>query len=628
MLFIFDASGSPLKVVPEKVFQGSNKANTVYFAMPLSALTPYEVNVQYRLPTGDVLPLARMVPQGKIEGVTVDDMPVYVWTNDLTLNVTSFVGQVTMQFFVQFGEEIIATAAAEFVVSKGVPVKLPVATVDQQITYASIISTLSSIESVLIDTASSAGFEFAVLADNDHEVYVSGYSGTPATDTKFGKLRVAPYTIINGEYYKVVAYSSDDGTAAIVNYGDIELPDTLYGIGEKAFNDVDMSDATLIIPKGVEYIAKNAFNFKMTSSVAKQKIVFESLVFPWLVDVQAFGTNNGVIEIYCSTEAYKDWKSYVELNYPSGRVVVVTDVDTAVLEAELDNYQLKTDAALNTTAKTIVGAINENEAAISKEATDRLNADTSLSGKISGVENSLNSEISNRENSDATLQDNIDAEATTRQNQINAANTEIGKKLAKTGGTISGDLAVQGNLTVAGTTTTEHVEQLFVDEPVIVVNGQKVNLQTVLAGLAINKNANATYGIMYDPATDTVLFGEGTVDANNHFTFNTGEGLPLAVRADSSAFTDVHLVKWNAAKNIFEDAGVSYADILQKITDSKTTVVQGTGSSTTSVMSQDGTTKAINSAKTECNTYTDTKVTEALGTVETALAQIDKGTGV
>lgn len=620
MLFIFDASGSPLKVVPEKVFQGSNKANTVYFAMPMTAQNNYEVNVQYRLPTGDVLPLARMVPQGKIEGVTVDDMLVYVWTIDLTLNVTSFVGQVTMQFFVQFGEEIIATAAAEFVVSKGVPVKLPVATDDQQITYASIISTLSSIETVLIDTASSAGFEFGTL--NDKEAVVTIYNTQISSNLE--NLRVAPYTIIDGKYYRVTNY----GVGMKVVNALVSLPDTIKGISYEAFNDVDMSSDTLIIPKSVESIAQNAFNFKMTSSVAKQKIVFESLVFPRTVNAKAFGTNNGVIEIYCSTEAYKDWKSYVELNYPSGRVVVVTDVDTAVLEAELDDYQLKTDAALNTTAKTIVGAINENKAAISKEVTDRVNADTSLSGKISGIEGSLNSEISNRENADATLQANIDAEATTRQNQINAANTEIGKKLDKAGGSISGNLAIQGNLTVSGTTTTEHVEQLFVDEPVIVVNGQKANLQTVLAGLAINKNANATYGIMYDPATDTVIFGEGTVDVNNHFTFNEGEGLPLAVRADSSAFTDVHLVKWNAAKNMFEDAGVSYADILQKITDSKTTVVQGTGSSTTSVMSQDGTTKAINSAKTDCNTYTDTKVIEALGTVETALAQIDTGTGV
>ena len=84
MLFIFDGSGNSLKVVPEKVYQGSNKANTVYFAMPLSALTPYEVNVQYRLPTGEVLPTARMVAQGKVDGVTYGDNPEYVWTIDIT----------------------------------------------------------------------------------------------------------------------------------------------------------------------------------------------------------------------------------------------------------------------------------------------------------------------------------------------------------------------------------------------------------------------------------------------------------------------------------------------------------------------------------------------------------------
>lgn len=137
----------------------------------------------------------------------------------------------------------------------------------------------------------------------------------------------------------------------------------------------------------------------------------------------------------------------------------------------------------------------------------------------------------------------------------------IKNKLDKTGGVISGDLTVQGDMKVAGTTTTEHVEQLSVKHPVIIANGNKVDLQTLLAGLAINKNASATYGIMYDPVTNTVLFGEGTVDDDDHFTFNEGEGLPLAVRADSSAFKNAHLVKWNAAKNMFEDAGFALSSL-------------------------------------------------------------------
>jgi len=123
--------------------------------------------------------------------------------------------------------------------------------------------------------------------------------------------------------------------------------------------------------------------------------------------------------------------------------------------------------------------------------------------------------------------------------------------------TITGNLAITGDLAVSGTTTTEHQSQLFVDANVIATNSNKQPLQTALSGLAINKNETSTYGIMYDPSDDTVKFGEGTLDADNKFVFNTGEGHPLAIRADSSKFTDTHLVKWDADSMSFVDAGIS-----------------------------------------------------------------------
>ena len=89
--------------------------------------------------------------------------------------------------------------------------------------------------------------------------------------------------------------------------------------------------------------------------------------------------------------------------------------------------------------------------------------------------------------------------------------TELAKKFDKTGGAITGDVAIQGDLTVSGTTTTEYEKQLLVEDNVIATNANKVDLQTLLSGLAINKNPNATYGIMYDPVDDTVKFGEGTL---------------------------------------------------------------------------------------------------------------------
>ena len=146
-----------------------------------------------------------------------------------------------------------------------------------------------------------------------------------------------------------------------------------------------------------------------------------------------------------------------------------------------------------------------------------------------------------------------------------AQQAALDKKIDKTGGTFSGNVAIQGNLTVSGTTTTESEKQLAVKENVIVTNADKVNLQALLSGLAINKNSSATYGIMYDPADDTVKFGEGTLDANRKFVFKAGEGHPLAIRADSSQFTDAVLVKWNATTKAFEPASGTWQNLLDKI---------------------------------------------------------------
>lgn len=146
-----------------------------------------------------------------------------------------------------------------------------------------------------------------------------------------------------------------------------------------------------------------------------------------------------------------------------------------------------------------------------------------------------------------------------------AQQAALDKKIDKAGGTFSGNVAIQGNLTVSGTTTTESEKQLAVKENVIVTNADKVNLQTLLSGLAINKNSSATYGIMYDPADDTVKFGEGTLNANRKFVFKAGEGHPLAIRADSSQFTDAVLVKWNATTKAFEPAAGTWQNLLDKI---------------------------------------------------------------
>lgn len=161
---------------------------------------------------------------------------------------------------------------------------------------------------------------------------------------------------------------------------------------------------------------------------------------------------------------------------------------------------------------------------------------------------------------------------------------DLEKKYDKTGGTISGDVSIQGNLTVSGTTTTEKEKQLLVEENVIATNANKVDLKTLLSGLAINKNASATYGIMYDPADDSVKLGLGTLDAEKKFTFNDSgtDGKAIATRADSSELTDGDLVKWDGTTNSLVDSGKKTDDFVEKVTVTK-------GSNLAYVAKNDGT---------------------------------------
>ena len=103
----------------------------------------------------------------------------------------------------------------------------------------------------------------------------------------------------------------------------------------------------------------------------------------------------------------------------------------------------------------------------------------------------------------------------------------LATKLDKLGGTITGDLVIEG----------------------------KTNLSL---GSLVSKKGDITYGLTYDG--ESFKLGEGTLGENG-FTFNEGEGLPIALRSDSNKLTDGHLVSWNSRSNSLVDSGVSVSDI-------------------------------------------------------------------
>ena len=149
----------------------------------------------------------------------------------------------------------------------------------------------------------------------------------------------------------------------------------------------------------------------------------------------------------------------------------------------------------------------------------------------------------------------------------------------------NGNVSITGNLTVKGTTYTQDNETLRIADNIIELNSTKVDNSTTLSGIAINKNENSTYGIMYDPTDDTVKFGEGATNAGE-FSFNEGEGAPLAIRDDSNNIDDGAIMIFDKSKNKLVNSGYTIDTFKQWVRDyiesymSTTTIIDTDGSET------------------------------------------------
>lgn len=143
---------------------------------------------------------------------------------------------------------------------------------------------------------------------------------------------------------------------------------------------------------------------------------------------------------------------------------------------------------------------------------------------------------------------------------------ELDAKYDKTGGTIGGNVVITGDLTVNGTQHINNTENLNVENAMIYSNANGATLATN-GGIGIKKNATDVYGIVYDPTSDSVKLGIGKSDANGRFTFNANEGQPVAIRDDSSKFTNNNLVKWNSESYKFVDAGKNVENLVDKLPD-------------------------------------------------------------
>lgn len=184
----------------------------------------------------------------------------------------------------------------------------------------------------------------------------------------------------------------------------------------------------------------------------------------------------------------------------------------------------------------------------------------------------LAQEVLNRTDKDTELQNSVEDlnDTTVKNTGAQIIDGSLSLQLSSAGSTgslnVDGDATIKGNLTVNGTTTTTNAETLAVKDNLIITNDEGTPLNQN-SGLVIRTGSgNEAYAIVYDPDSTvggSVKLGIGAINADNEFAFTTGDGEPVATRADSKDWkTNAAIAQWDAVNHRFVDSKIDATTIV------------------------------------------------------------------
>lgn len=270
-------------------------------------------------------------------------------------------------------------------------------------------------------------------------------------------------------------------------------------------------------------------------------------------------------------------------------VTTGTETTKTVTPKQLaDVYQKKEDNALNTTAKTVVGAINEvkgtTDAASTKATTNateitNIKNGTTVVGKANKVANPLT--ISDGTNSityDGSAARTLQFKPEDFSESISGGTATVAlkdkgyatktyvdaqddKKLDKAGGIITGDLTIGGNVTVNGTTTTVNSNTLTVKDKLIEVAKDNTTTLTSPAGIIVPKYNGTDYGALVIDGEGNAKVGDVKLTAGGDIDVNNSDLQTLATRTN---LVDGNLVQYDGTKQTLVDSGKTIGDLALK----------------------------------------------------------------
>ena len=156
-------------------------------------------------------------------------------------------------------------------------------------------------------------------------------------------------------------------------------------------------------------------------------------------------------------------------------------------------------------------------------ATDLAN----FSSLFAGIEVTQNTRIGNAETQTQAAFDKANSANVLAQAAFNAANT----KFSSSGGTITGDTVVTGNLTITGATVYANTENLTVKDNIITLNSNVTGAPSLSAGIEVNRGSSTNTKLLWSEANTAWEF------TNNGTTYEKIAGLTYVQAAFNAANT-------------------------------------------------------------------------------------------
>lgn len=522
MIFFFKSDGTLIKSAPETVYQGSAEAGKVYVVAPLNA--NMLVDVYYELPNGERWGAYLLENNGTV--INNEELPDgwSLWSTTLESAITQYAGTLKAQFgFYQSGKAdkvpLITSQGVTITIAKGVVRDLPSApTAD---VYAQIVNAISSIKQDIANLPneylSNTNEDKIALKNNSAIEYSeNATAGTIAKRDSDGKINVADGT---EDLNAVNVRGLNEGLGTKVTRVPIESGYyNLYGEDHDGQIAVPFSQDT-----GLETISQRTSTGQLKAA-------------------------DGVAD--------DDLATVKQLNAVQGNYTDITDID---LNTGDTTVEYDTELGITVNAKGTVTHKNGNTeqpttkfelpiAAGDGIVIDKAQNEEKINVKVDGeVTETPNSIVKRDSAGRVKTADAVSDEDATSYGQHKALRTytdsELLKKLDRTGGTITGNLIVSGNLSVSGEASVIESTTLKVADKLIYVAKDNTSALTSPAGLITPKyDGTNDGGIVYDNS-GTAYVGDIKLDSNGNVDVNNSDLQPIATRDNYSNFTNGHKVK-------------------------------------------------------------------------------------